>query len=189
MIAFPISDIEALAAGDHKVFRQLFDASYMELYRFVNAFLQNVVDTETVVADVYCLLWEKRHLLSEVEKLEPYLYKICRNEASRFLKDKAKRRTDSIENFLVDIPLSQESIIDKVSENEMMEVYRKTIDTLPERCRQVFVLVREKCMSHKEVSEIMGITTGTIEIQMNIAIKRITAEIKKVYPHLIPEEK
>ena len=67
----------------------------------------------------------------------------------------------------------------------MMQVYQFAVDKLPERCKNVFLMVREQKLSHKEVSEIMGITPGTIEIQMNIAIKKIINIVKNYYPKLM----
>lgn len=75
-----------------------------------------------------------------------------------------------------------------MTEHEMMQVYRFAVNKLPERCRNVFLMVREQKLSHKEVSEIMGITPGTIEVQMNIAIKKITTVVKAYYPKLMATE-
>lgn len=91
----------------------------------------------------------------------------------------------SIDDMFVDIPFATSSVEDVMTEKEMMQVYQFAIDKLPERCRNVFLMVREQKLSHKEVSEIMGITPGTIEIQMNIAIKKIISVVKTYYPKLM----
>lgn len=186
------TDIKAIVASlileDHHAFRQFYDFYYLKVYRFIYYFLQSPYDCESAVSDVFCLIWERRHLLENVENMDAYIYQICRNESFHYLKKKNSEQCVSIDKILTDIPLATDSVEDVMTENEMMKVYRSAVDKLPERCRKVFLMVREQRLSHKEVSEIMGITPGTIEVQMNIAIKKITSFVKAYYPKLMTAE-
>lgn len=176
---------ESVASGNHQAFRTFYDLYYLKVYRFVRYFLPCPCDCETVVSDIFCIVWEKRQLLEHVENLEAYLYRISRNESFHYIKKRKNETFVSIDDMFVDLPLAANSVEDVITENEMMQVYQYAVDKLPERCRNVFVMVREQKLSHKEVSEIMGITPGTIEIQMNIAIKKIISIVKIYYPRLM----
>lgn len=186
------TDIKAIVAsvvsGNQYAFRQFYDLYYLKIYRFIYYFLQNSYDCESVVSDVFCLLWEKRHLLENVENMDAYIYQISRNESFHYLKKKSSEQCISIDEAFADIPLTADSVVDTITEHEMMQVYRFAVNKLPKRCRNVFLMVREQKLSHKEVSEIMGITPGTIEVQMNIAIKKITTVVKAYYPKLMATE-
>lgn len=175
----------SVASGNHQAFRRFYDFYYMKVYRFVHYFLPSPCDCEIVVSDIFCLVWEKRQLLENVENVDAYLYQISRNESFHYIKRRKNESLVSIDDMFVDIPFATSSVEDVMTEKEMMQVYQFAIDKLPERCRNVFLMVREQKLSHKEVSEIMGITPGTIEIQMNIAIKKIISVVKTYYPQLM----
>ncbi len=177
--------VASMVSGNHQTFRVFYDLYYLKVYRFVHYFLPNSHDCETVVSDVFCIVWEKRQLLEKVENIEAYLYQISRHESFHYIKKKKDEALVSIDEILVDLPTVSQSVEDAMTENEMMEVYEFAIDKLPERCKNVYLMVCEQKLSHKEVSEIMGITPGTIEIQMNIAIKKIINVVKTHYPKLM----
>ena len=175
----------SVASGNHQAFRAFYDLYYLKVYRFVHYFLQSPCDCETVVSDIFFFFWEKRQLLEKVENIEAYLYQISRNESFHYIKKRKNETFVSIDDMYIDLPLVANSVEDTITENEMMQVYQFAVDKLPERCKNVFLMVREQKLSHKEVSEIMGITPGTIEIQMNIAIKKIINIVKNYYPKLM----
>lgn len=172
----------AIACHDHNAFRRLYDHFYLRLYRFVFAMLRDTNDCEAVMSNLFCVVWEKRYLLAQVRSLEAYLYRIARNESYHYLKKRNSAQCISIEELFVEAAPSNESVIDTLAEQEMMQAYRQAVEKLPERCRTVFQLVREQKLSHQKVSQLLGITTGTIEVQMNIAIKKIVASITAQYP-------
>lgn len=186
------TDLKAIVAsvvsGDHRAFRQFYDLYYLKIYRFIYYFMQDSYDCESVLSDVFCLVWNKRHLLENVENIDAYIYQISRNESFHYLKKKNSEHCISIDEVYADIPMTNDSVVDTMTEHEMMQVYKLAVNKLPERCRNVFLMVREQKLSHKEVSEIMGITPGTIEVQMNIAIKKIASVVKAYYPKLMTAE-
>ncbi|MDR3261662.1 MAG: sigma-70 region 4 domain-containing protein [Tannerella sp.] len=46
------------------------------------------------------------------------------------------------------------------------------------------LMVREDCLKYREIVEILSITEGTVAQQMNHAIHKIVAIVKKQYPSL-----
>lgn len=53
----------------------------------------------------------------------------------------------------------------------------EAIESLPPRCREVFVMSRYQGKKYREIAEAMGISENTVEIQMGIAIKRLKASL------------
>jgi len=84
----------------------------------------------------------------------------------------------------VELSIQSATIEGEMIEQEMLDTYRKAVEELPERCKLIFLMVREEKLKHKEIAQILGITEGTIEQQMNIAIKKILAVVRKHYPSL-----
>jgi RNA polymerase sigma-70 factor (ECF subfamily) len=63
----------------------------------------------------------------------------------------------------------------------MAEAIRRAIDALPDRCRQIFLLSREKYLSYAEIAEVLGISVKTVETQMWRALKSLR---KSLAPYL-----
>ena len=51
--------------------------------------------------------------------------------------------------------------------------YVKALDRLPERCREVFVRVREEKQSYAEVAKDLGISINTVDVQLQKAVRRM----------------
>ena len=176
--------LEAFAHGDREAFAQFFDIYYEKVFSFVHYFLPQKEECEDVVSDVFFLLWEKRKLLSEVKNIESYLYIVSRNEAFKYINKKKNAKIVSIDDMPVDLCLEVNSADSKLLDDEMMQVFHQAINELPERCKLIFLMVRDQKLKYKEIATLLSITEGTIEAQMNIAIKRITKIVKKHYPLL-----
>ena len=60
---------------------------------------------------------------------------------------------------------------------EMDARIRAAIDALPPRCKMVFKLVKEDGLSYKEAAEVLGLSVGTVDNQLVIAIKKIASAL------------
>ena len=55
--------------------------------------------------------------------------------------------------------------------------YLKALDRLPERCREVFIRIREEKQSYAQVAEELGISTKTVDAQLQKATIRLKEAI------------
>jgi RNA polymerase sigma-70 factor (ECF subfamily) len=62
---------------------------------------------------------------------------------------------------------------------ELNNVLSKAIESLPDKCRIIFKMVREDNMKYKQIADILGISVRTIDAQMAIAIKKIKPILTK----------
>ena len=60
---------------------------------------------------------------------------------------------------------------------ELFAIYVKALDRLPERCREVFIRVREEKQSYAQVAEELGISTKTVDAQLQKATIRLKEAI------------
>ncbi|MDR2913834.1 MAG: sigma-70 family RNA polymerase sigma factor, partial [Tannerella sp.] len=158
--------------------------TYHIVYRFVHNFLPNKEDCEEVVSEVYYIIWKQRETLLDIENFKSWLYIVCRNEAFHYIKQKEKYDSLSIDDLHVNLLIDTSSVDGKLIEEEMLEIYNAAVAELPERCKLIFLMVREERLKYKEIAGILSISEGTIEQQMNIAIKKIVATVRKHYPNL-----
>lgn len=159
------------------------------LYRFIHYFLPHREDCEEVVSDVFFIFWKERKTLLDIKDLKAWLYIVCRNESYHYLKQKEKNTNISIDDMPVELLIDRHNIEGDMIEEEMLDVYNQAISELPERCKLIFLMIREDRLRYKEVAQILSITEGTIEQQMNIAIRKIVVTVKKYYPFLGVKDK
>ena len=68
------------------------------------------------------------------------------------------------------------------SEKELRAIIRRALDTLPERCREIFIKSRIEGLKYKEISEALGISVNTVENQMAIALRKLRVALKDYLP-------
>jgi len=61
-----------------------------------------------------------------------------------------------------------------VARNQELEIMTRAIQSMPDRCRQVFTLKKVYGMSPKNIAEELGISVNTVWTQLKIGLKRFT---------------
>lgn len=176
--------IKKISQGNREAFRAFYDITYPVIYHFVHYFLSAKNDCEEVVSEVFYIIWKQRESLLSINNLKPWLYIVCRNEVYHYLKQKERYSNISIDDLSVELSVDSSAVENKIIEEEMLDVYNTAVAELPERCKLVFLMVREQRLKYKEVAQILSITEGTVEQQMNIAIRKIISVVRKYYPFI-----
>lgn len=172
-----------LAQDDQKAFEALYNLLYSPIYRFVRYFLQEE-DAKEIVSEIFFKIWKNRCRIEKVENKTSYIYQIAKNECFDFLSKNRLGTTIDYEDIPISFSLKSDDCDEGLIEAEMMDIFYKAVDQLPERCKLIFLMVRVDQLKYKEVAEILSLTVGTIEQQMNIAIKRISEAVSIYYPSL-----
>lgn len=71
------------------------------------------------------------------------------------------------------IELEKSEAVDCVDRQLFYQVLQAAIESLPEKCKEIFILSREEQLSYKEIAQIKEISVKTVENQMGIALKKI----------------
>ncbi len=172
--------ISKIANEDDQVaFRQFFDLYYHRLVNFAYFFLESSVAAEEVVSSVFISLWEKRKSLSNIKRIEAYLFSSTKNKSYNYLRDNKRsiqfKDIDSEDDFLVPIFENPES---KLLTEELKVKIIEIIDKLPPKCKMIFTLIREDGMKYKEVAKLLDISVKTVEVQMGRALAKLKNAIK-----------
>lgn len=159
--------------GDAQAFQKLFEFYFDALYLYARRYLRASEEAEEIVSDVFMALWQNRHKLPTILNLKGYLYTSVRNRAYNFIRDHYKIEQSALleQNYnLVDQYVDPEHLY---LSQELYEKIEAAIQALPDRCRQIFIMVREERKSYKEVAEKLSISPKTVENQMSIALKKL----------------
>ena len=173
--------ITKLTQCDERAFEALFKLYYARLTLFSNRFVNDLSIAEEIVADVFELLWEKGHEVTFSSSVSSYLFKMVQNRSLNYLKHQ------KIENLYVAY-LEKNNLFDEVrsavengyEEKELAQQINAAINTLPVKCREIFVLSRFSDMKYKEIASQLNISPKTVERQVSIALEKLRQTLKHV---------
>jgi RNA polymerase sigma-70 factor (family 1) len=167
-----------IAAGDEEAFRQVYVFYYRRLYRFACALVKTPEPAEEMVEDVFVRVWQLRETAGSIQNLRVYLYTAVKNSALNYLSQKARQSiTEPFDHIHITVGSTTDTPEQLLITAEMQQKIQIAVDALPPRCKMIFKLVREDGLKYKEIAGILNISVNTIDAQMAIAIKKITAAI------------
>lgn len=59
-----------------------------------------------------------------------------------------------------------------VAHNQELELLTEAIQTLPDRCRQIFTLRKVYGLSQRKIAEQLGLSENTVSAQLTIGVKK-----------------
>ncbi len=172
--------IHKIANQDDQIaFRQFFDIYYHRLLNFAFYFLESSVAAEEVVSTVFISLWKRRKELTDIKRIEAYIFSSTKNKSYNYLRDNKRliqfKDIDAEGDFLVpQFENPETELIGKELRDKIIGI----IEELPPKCKMIFTLIREDGMKHREVAELLEISVKTVEVQMGRALSKIKSSIK-----------
>jgi len=159
-------------------FSELYLTYYSKLVRFAKEFVILEEDAENITQDVFTDLWAKRDSMDRIENMNAYLFRLIKNRCLDHLKHKMfeQKYIESVQtSFEIEMSLKLQSDISEGNETEML--VRNAINSLPRKCRDIFLLSRVEGLKYREISERLGISVNTVECQMGIALKKLRVKL------------
>lgn len=158
-------------------FRQFYDMTYDRLFRIAYYYVKQEEWSQEIVLDVFLKLWEQRGTLPEVRNIEDYCFILTKNASLNYLEKESRRATSSADT-LPEPEAQAYSPEETLISEELFALYVKALDRLPERCREVFIRVREEKQSYAQVAEALNISTKTVDAQLQKAVNRLKEVIQ-----------
>lgn len=160
------------------VFYQFYNLCYDRFFRIAYYYVKNEVWSQEIVLDSFMKLWEKRGSLHLISSIEDYCFILVKNTALNYW-DKEVRRNSHFTEISTNPQEQTGSPEDEFISDELFAVYVKALDRLPERCRQVFIGIKEEKKSYARLAEEMDISVKTVDAQLQKAMSRLKEEIRK----------
>ena len=158
-------------------FDDLFRYNYRPLCLYALHYLQNADLAEDVVQESYASLWEKLQEGTPILNRKSYLYTMVRNRCLDHLRKKGLP-TESLK------PYDTYGIIDDDDAQERSQTEARlwtAIDSLPEKCREVFILSKRDGLKYEEIAEELGLSVNTVRNQISKALKVLKEGVHKLY--------
>ena len=76
-------------------------------------------------------------------------------------------------------PKSAKRIVLKLinDKDKLIKMINKSIEKLPKKCKEIFLLSKRDGFTNQEISEILSISIKTVESQITIAFKQLRKQI------------
>ncbi|OJV38271.1 MAG: RNA polymerase subunit sigma-70 [Bacteroidia bacterium 43-41] len=173
-------------------FENIYVAHYSRMKRFAQEYVIREEDAENIVQDVFLDLWEQNLLLLSHTNLFAYLFTAVKNRCIDFLRHKTivQKTTDKLqEDYMKALQIKFQSLetFDEqlFSEPDIETVIQNAIESLPQKCREIFILNKIEGKKQKIIAQELNISINTVESQMAIAYKKLKEVLKDHVPLLI----
>ena len=170
-----------MASAQHTVdFDDLFRFNYRPLCLYALHYMQDADLAEDIVQESYTALWEKLQEGTHVLNRKSYLYMMVRNRCLDHLRKKGIP-TESLN------PYDTYGIIDDDDAQERSQTEARlwtAIDSLPEKCREVFIMSKRDGLKYEEIADELGLSVNTVRNQISKALKLIKEGAVKIFTFL-----
>lgn len=143
--------------------------------RAAEAIVRSRAVAEEIVQDVMLELWKRRSSLAEDSSPQAYLFQSTRNRSLNHVRH--ERVAKQGEPFASRPEAVDSAAHSQVVEDEMRAAVRQAMDTLPDRCREVFELSRVHGLKYSEIASVLGISVKTVEAQMGKALRILRTQL------------
>lgn len=174
-----------------KQFEEIYVTHYARMKRFAIEYVMREEDAENIVQDVFLNLWEQQFVFMTHSNLFAYLFTSTKNRCLDFLRHKAIIRKTNEKlidehNLQLKMKLQSLEVFDEkiFLEPNIESIVQKAIETLPEKCRIIFVMNKIDGKKQKEIATELNISINTVENQMAIAYKKLKEALRDYIPLL-----
>jgi len=170
--------LELLKSNPKAGFTQLFDEYFAEVCTHVYRYIPNKRVAQDVAQDLFVELWTKRDKLNITSSAGAYLHHMAVSRALNYIRDNKKHRHADVSQMRA-VKTDQPTPGEVMDARSLERMISSTIDALPDRCRQVFMLSRFEQLSNAQIAESLDISVKTVENQMTKALKTIREAVEK----------
>ena len=163
--------------GDASAFDTLFNRHWEALYLKAFSLLRDAETCEDIIQDVFLRIWQNRASI-EITHFSSYLRASARNGVFKVL---AKKKLEANHlNTLTTLELLYHTE-DEMNAKELESQIMASLEHLPDRCREIFVMSRFENMSNSEIAQKLTLSSRTVENQLYRAIKHL----REILPYLL----
>lgn len=162
--------------GDDDAYDKLFRNYYKKLCFAAIKTTENLADAEDIVQDLFVELFNAKNTIEVKTTIQQYLFGALYFKCAAYLKSNNKHKFNQ---SIDDVEIGDSSSIPaQILESiEFETLVFDAIDSLPEKCKQIFELSRFENLKNKEVAEKLNISIKTVENQMSIALKKLNSSL------------
>jgi RNA polymerase sigma factor (sigma-70 family) len=148
--------LKGCKAGDHKAFEELYKTWYRVLLGVAMRYARNRQEAEDILQDAFIKVFHSIGSYRGEGSFEGWLKRVVRNTAINHYRSRIKF------DLYIDFAGQEESLNDGSDTKDVISLLNK----LPEGYRMVINLYFIDGCTHKEIAELLNISTGTSKSQL-----------------------
>lgn len=173
-------------------FENFYITWYSRVKHFARDYVLSEEEAENITQDVFLDFYQKRDSLDYHINIVAYLFTSVKNRCIDYLRRKLLEQ-EAVSRMQEEFDLSFRMKFDSLaafdlegfSEDNVKDLIEKALSSLPDRCREIFILSKLEGKKQKEIAEELNVSIKTVECQMTIAYKKLREELKKHLPLLL----
>jgi RNA polymerase sigma-70 factor, ECF subfamily len=148
--------------GDMEAFKLLVDAHQTRVINTISKMLSSDSEAEDLAQQVFIRVWKSAPRYKPTAKFTTWLFKITRNLVFNELR---RRRpfVGSIEDQSEPLDRPENEPDRVLLDDELQEMIKKAIESLPEVQRMAIILRRYEEMPYEEIGSILGLTVPAVK--------------------------
>ncbi|HEY8956308.1 RNA polymerase sigma-70 factor [Chitinophaga sp.] len=163
---------------DAVAFTILYERYWEKLVTIAYLRLQSTMDAQEVVQEVFLDIWKRSENIQVRHTFHTYISAALKYKILTLL---AKRKNEMNRQAKIDLPETDSSTEQWLSYQQLKDELESTVQSLPEKCRLVFRLSREKGLSEKQIAETLNISLKTVESHMSRALRTLRASLRHLH--------
>ena len=170
-----------LQRGCKASFEEIYKLYHGRVFGFCVKYGLDPSDAEEVTQEVFVKIWEARKQLDPERNIGSYILTIARNVAVDSFKAKIKEQATRRYQMSY-LESGFNNVEESIDYQDLQETVKSVMMRIPEKRRTVFELSRIKGLSHKEISQELGISPKTVENHIALALQdfRVAFAEKKI---------
>lgn len=161
-------------------FQRFFIANFPVVKNFARMLLKSEEDAEDVAQDVFIKLWTQPELWIEKDAADGYIYQMTKNMIlNRFKHIQVEKEYQDVvftEGILQELE-GENHTLDRIYYKDVQLLIQLTLESLPEKRRNIFKLSRFMHLSNKEIAERLDLSVRTVEHQIYLVLSELKKKI------------
>ncbi len=164
-------------AGDEGAFAALMREYYPFVYTIVIRIVDNPHDVEEVVQDTFLSAYRGLTQLQEIVKFKSWLAEIARNCARQWVR-KRRINTVPLDEVGEGVLQTQDTPDEQLTRLEQRELIRRTMETLPQKDRDIARAFYLEGASYNELTSTHGLSDKAISFRLSRAKQQLSKRLR-----------
>lgn len=184
--------MDDLLKSETETFNKLYTDYRLRFIRFAQTYISDVSIAEDMVMDTLAYYWEHRRDIKSGENILSYLLTTIKHKCLNHLRQERfhNEQNNSLSELALwelDFKISALSACDpyELYTHEVQEIVNHTLEKLPSKTRQIFLMNRYEDISYPEIAQRLSINQKTVEYHVSKALKVLRLVLKDYLSWLI----
>ncbi len=165
--------IDAMSQVKSEFIADLFEEQATPLLKYLTARFKNVDEAKEVAQEAWLRVFRLDHP-EELENAKAFLFQTASNLSIDRIRRASLERSHDV---MAEEPV--QSVEATVAAQETLRTIETSLYDLPTKCRQAFVMHRQKNMSYPVIAEQLGVSTSMVEKYIIQALKHFRNKLEQ----------